>query len=302
MITIVITSYNEPKATLKAVNVFLQQNSKEKFRVIVVDPHQEAIDFLKSHITNKNVEFFLDPGEGKSYALNLLIQENATGDKKDILIFTDGDVYASENALEEIKKAFDNPRIGCVTARPVSIDGRNTKYGYWANFAFEGVHRARSKLSRAGRFFECSGYLFAIRNSVIYDFPLETSEDSIIPYLFWKKGYKIYYAEKVEVYVKNPSNWQDWLAQKIRNIKGHENLTKIAPDMPRTKSLKNEILYGWYFLFIFPKNFRELWWTLQLYPARLYLYFKAFREIKKNKTYRDGWRGESVTESTKTLD
>ena len=75
MIDIIITSYNEPKATLRAVNTFLNQDIKEKFRIIVVDPFPEVEEFLRKHIKSHNFNFFLDPGEGKSYALNLLLQE-----------------------------------------------------------------------------------------------------------------------------------------------------------------------------------------------------------------------------------
>lgn len=299
MIDIIITSYNEPKSTLRAVNAFLKQKIKN-FRITVVDPFPEVEKFLKKNIKSKNFIFFLDPGEGKSYALNLLFQEYSSENKDDIFIMTDGDVYVSDNSVSEILKAFKDKEIGCVTGKPVSIDSRNSKYGLWAQTAFAGIDKTRKRLSREKKFFECSGYLFAIRKSVILDFPLETSEDSIIPFLFWKKGYKIFYAEKAEVYVKNPDNWGDWLAQKVRNIKAHENLNKIAPDMPRTKSFWNEIKEGAFFAIKQPRNFREFIWTLELYFARLYLYMKAFRELR-NKKYADGWR-ETKIESTKTLD
>jgi len=130
---------------------------------------------------------------------------------------------------------------------------------------------------------------------------LETSEDSIIPYLFWKKGYLIDYADKAKVYVKNPSNWKDWLNQKVRNVKAHENLNKIAPEMPRTKSLMNEIKEGAFFAIRQPKNLKEFFWVIQLYFARLYLYIKTFKELKKKEAYKDGWR-ETEIESTKPLD
>ncbi len=300
MIDIIISSYKEPKATLKAVNAFLNQKTKEEIKVTVVDPFPEVEEFLKKYIKDKRFNFFLDPGEGKAYALNLLFQELNSNSSDDLFISTDGDVYASDNAIEEISKAFKDKKIGAVTAKPVSIDSRNTKYGYWSHLLFSGVDKARKRLSKEKRFFECSGYLFAIRKNIILDFPLETSEDSIIPYLFWKKGYKIKYLPSVEVYVKNPANWNDWVLQKIRNIKGHENLNKIAPNMPRTKSFFNEIKYGWYYLFTFPKNLKEFFWTIELFIARLYIYFKAFSELKK-KSYQDGWR-EKETESTKPLD
>lgn len=301
MIHIIITSYKEPKATLRAVQTFLDMKIKEEFKIIVVDPFLETEEFLKKNIKNKNVEFFLDPGEGKSYALNILFQEYGSDNKNDLFILTDGDVHVSRNAVEELLKKFKDPKVGCVTGKPVSIDSRETKYGYWSHFVFAGIDRARRGFSNQGKFFECSGYLFAIRNGVLFDFPLGACEDAIISYLFWKKGYKITYADNVEVYVKNPHTWDDWLNQKIRNVKGHENLNKLAPDMPRTKSFLNEIKKGWFFFFIFPKNFKEVYWTTQLYFARLYLYFKAFSELRKDNVYEDGWR-KKETLTTRTLD
>ncbi|MFH1359015.1 MAG: glycosyltransferase [archaeon] len=300
MIDIIITSYNEPKATLRAVNTFLNQPSDHDFRIIVCDPFHEVKEFLKQNIKDKRVGFFLDPGEGKSYALNLLL-EKLPGNFNDVFIFTDGDVHVSDNTINKIKEEFNDPEIGCVTARPVSVDERNTKYGYWSHLLFEGIHKVRKKFSDNKQFFECSGYLFAIRKSIITDFPLDASEDSIIPYLFWQKGYKIKYLPEVEVYVKNPTTKEDWFNQKVRNIKGHENLTKLFPDMPRTKSFWNEVKHGAFFALAYPKNLKEFGWTMQLYKERLGIYKKAFKDLKEQEVYSDGWR-EVETETTKTLD
>lgn len=299
MIDIIITSYNEPISTVKAVKSFLDQEISEEFRITVVDPFPEVEEHLKKEIEDPRVCFFLDPGEGKSYALNLLMQEYASSNKNDFFVLTDGDVYVSENSVKHIRNAFLDQGIGCVTGRPVSVDPRDTKYGFWSHVVFSGIHKTRKRLSDERNFFECSGYLFAIRKGVIFDFPLETSEDSIIPYLFWEKGYKINYAHGAEVYVKNPGNWKDWLGQKVRNVKAHENLNKIAPEMPRTKSFMNEVKEGGFFALKQPRNLREAGWLSQLYFARLYLYGKAFKELKKKKKYDDGWRGEVETESTR---
>ena len=273
MIDIIIASYNEPKSTLRAVQKFLSQKTSEKIRVTVVDPFPEVEEFLSKHLKDPRFVFYPDPGEGKAYALNLLFQEYASNNSDDIFISTDGDVYVSDNAIEEISKAFKDKQVGCVTSHPIPLDTRKSKYGYWSHMAFDGIHQARKKLSKEKKFFECSGYMFALRKNILFDFPMETSEDSIIPFLFWKKGFKIKYLPNVEVYVKNPENFKDYLTQKIRNIKGHENLNKIAPDMPRTKSLFKEIKHGWYYLFTFPKTMQEIIWTAQLYFVRLYNYF-----------------------------
>lgn len=299
MIDIIITSYNEPKSTINAVKCFLQQKIQEEFRITVVDPFPEVEEALKKSIEDPRVHFFLDLGEGKSAALNILFQEYASPNTDDLFILTDGDVHVSNNALKEIRTAFKDKKIGCVTGKPVSLDARDTKYGYWAHVAFSGIHKVRTELSRKQEFFECSGYLFAVRKGVILDFPLEASEDSIISHLFWKKGFTIKYLDAVEVYVKNPSTWNDWLAQKVRNIKGHENLKNIAPDMIRTKSFWNEIKHGAVHTLKQPRNLKEVFWTAELYVARLYLYMKAFKEIKSKKKYEDGWRGQAETKSTR---
>ena len=306
MINIIITSYGEPNATSRAIACFLNQDIEQEFQITVIDPFPETEKFLnkkyeKEFKTNK-INFFLDPGEGKSYALNIFLEKIYSQNKEDIIILTDGDVYVSQNTVEEICNVFKNQSIGCITGRPVLLNPRRKFWGYASHVAFEGIHKTRLKLSKQNKFFECSGYLFAIRNGVLQGFPLETSEDSIISYLFHKKGYKIKYAPKAEVYVINPQNWKDFKLQKIRNIKAHENLNKIAPDMPRTKSFTNEIKEGAFLALTYPKNIREIFFTPLLFATRLYIYLKAFYDLKfKKKKYEDGWRKEE-TKSTRGLD
>lgn len=300
MIDIIITSYNEPKSTLKAAQTFLEQAPNINYKIIVCDPFIEVGKFLNKNLNDKRVKFFLDPGEGKSHALNLLM-EKFPGTKDDIFIFTDGDVYVSPNTIYSIIEAFKDQKIGCITGNPTSLDNRDTKYGYWSHLLFSGIDKVRNKLSKNENFFECSGYLFAIRKSIISNFPIDVSEDSVIPYLIWKKGYKIKYLPDVKVYVKNHSNIKDWENQKIRNIKGHENLKKFFPEMPRTKSFTNEIKYGFFHALSYPRNIKELFWTLQLFKARMKIYKKSFQDLKNEEVYSDGWR-DLETLSTKTLD
>ncbi len=295
MINIIITSYGESKSTTKAIDSFLNQKINEKFKIAVIDPFPEIEKYLKEKYQDK-IDFFLDPGEGKSYALNIFLEKIYSEDKNEIIIFTDGDVYVSESSVQEIINSFNDKEIGCVTGRPVALDSKNNMFGYWSNLVFEGIHKVRTRLSKQKRFFECSGYLFAIRNGILQGFSIEASEDGIIPYLFWKKGYKIKYIPKAEVYVLNDYNWKTWKKQKIRNVKGHENLNKLAPDMLRTKSFFKEIKEGTLFALYYPRNLKQGYWTILLFCARLYIYLKAFYEINfKKKLYQDGWRAGEKT-------
>ena len=187
MISIVISSFKEPKTIGKCISSIINQKIKEEYELIVSAPDKETLNEVKKYQKkNKNIKINVDPGKGKSYAINLLLPNL----KGDILIFTDGDVFLSNNAINEILKEFDDKKIGCATGRPTPIESRNTQYGFWANFLFNAAHDLRKRLRDQGKFFECSGYLEAFRNGVIKNFPLDTGEDSIIPHLFWEKDTK----------------------------------------------------------------------------------------------------------------
>src|SRR3989344_4494342 len=138
MIYIIITSYKEPKATLRAVKSFLNQGIND-IKVIVVDPFPETEEFLRKNVSDKRFEFILDPGQGKPYALNMIFELFYSENKNDILVFSDGDVFVSKNSLEEIQNAFKDKKIGVITGRPISTNPRNSKYGYWSKVSYDGI-------------------------------------------------------------------------------------------------------------------------------------------------------------------
>jgi len=293
-ITILVTAFKEPTIG-KAIESVLNQKTRRKYDVVVSAPDKETLDIAKKYAKkDKRVRVFKDPGKGKSYALNLIFPKL----KSDIVILTDGDVYVNDSAIEEISKLFKNPEIGCITGRPVPVEDRKTKYGYWANFLFDAAHKLRKSAFDNQDFIECSGYLFAFRKNKINSIPLDVAEDTVIPYFFWEKGYRIGYAEKAEVYVKNVDNWKDWIKQKTRTSKAHETLGKYVDikTTPRVKTFGNEAR-GISQIISYPKNLKEIFWTIQLVLARGHMWAKVFLDTKFRKAhYQDAW--ERV-ESTK---
>lgn len=287
MISIVITSFREPK-TGRAIDSFIKQKIKESYEIVVAAPDKETQDLVKRYSKKyKQVKLFKDPGKGKSFALNLLLPKL----KGRILIFTDGDVFVSENSVNEIIQRFEDSEVGCVTGRPIPLENRKTKYGYYANFLFDSANKLRSKTEEKRQFVECSGYLFAFRRGIINKIPLDVAEDTIIPMLFYLKGFKISYAPEAEVFVKNVDNLHEWLKQKIRTTKAHENISKYVDlkKIPRSKSFLNEV-FGGFYLFTYPKNTKEIIWTLELFMIRLYMWFVVWYHTRvKNKKYADGW-------------
>jgi len=292
MISVVITAFKEPKTIGQAIEALQKQDVKEPFEIIVCAPDKETQDVAKTY---KNVKIFNDPGKGKTLALNLLFKEL----KGDVWVFTDGDVHVSENALSELMKVFRNPKVGCVTGRPVSSNPKTSMVEYWSHLlADAGAHNVRKEKFLNNEFLESSGYLFAFRNNgVIKEIPLDIPEDIMISYIFWKKGFKLGYAENAKVYVKNPDNFKDWLNQRKRTASGHENMADDIPDVPKVKNFTNEAKKGFIWALQYPQNTKEFIWTLGLFAARTYMWLSIYYDRRiRRKFYGDAW---DRVESTK---
>lgn len=282
MISIIINSFKEPNTIGKAIESVLNNKIKEKYELIVAAPDKETADVIKKY----KVKYFKDKGQGKVNALNQVFKIA----KGKILILTDGDVYISKNAINEILKEFKDKKVGCVSGHPVSTNNKNTMLGYFSHLLLDaGAHNIRKLRNKNNQFLECSGYLFAFRNKIIKKLPTDVAEDSIIPYYFWKKGYKIKYAENAIVYVKNPTLLKDFIKQRKRTIGSHAKLRKYASDFPKVKSFTNEIKYGLIWAFKYPKSIKEFIYTLLLFPIRLYTWIIYYIEHLRKKEYMDKW-------------
>jgi heptosyltransferase-2 len=286
-ITILITAFKE-KNLGKTIESVLNQKTEHEYDVLVSAPDEETLKIARLYEKKNKVRIFRDPGKGKSYALNMIFNKIDT----DILILTDGDVTISDNAVGEIIKMFDDPEIGCLTGRPIPVEKKDKKYGYWANFLFEAAHLMRKSEFLSNSFIECSGYLFAFRKKSISKIPVDVAEDAVIPYFFWEKGYRIGYAENAQVFVKNADNLKDWMSQKTRTSRAHETLKSYVDieTTPRVKTFANESK-GIMLILTYPKNLREFIWSLELIFARLYMWLNVFYKIKiKNQTRIDNWK------------
>jgi len=296
MISIVITSFNEPKTIGKAIESFLIQDIKDKFELYVAAPDEETLNIARQFQKknkSKNIKLFKDPGKGKSHALNLILQKL----KGDIFIFTDGDVYVSDNSVNEIIEKFKDKKVGCVSGRVVSQNNRNNLYGYWSHLLCYAAHKLREKRNLKDEFLECSGYLWAFKKGIIKRFPVHIAEDTIVPIFFWLNCYKIKYASNALVFVKFPVNLEDFLKQKIRAAASHGTIFRyVNPNkIPRMKSLKNEILESCH-LFNYPRNIKEFIYTFQLFPIRLYIWLNLYFNQKiRNKYYTDAWKRAEST-------
>ncbi len=292
MISIIVTAWEEPNEVKECLRRLInQRNLKEEYEILAIAPDKETKKEIMNYVEkySKKIKFIHQPREkGKNEMLNLLMEKA----KGDILIFMDGDVFVNDEAISNIARAYKKDfKIGALTGKILPQNSRKNMLGYWAHLLTYVIHRIRKNKLEKEQFIECSGYLYSIRKGIIRKIPLDVAEDSIMPLLIWKKGYKISYVDNAIGYVKYPEKFNKWFPQKVRCAKAHELLDKYGGEKIKMKTFKNEVLYGVLWSFSYHKNIKELSWTFALFIARLYVWINFFMETKiKGKHYGERWK------------
>lgn len=298
MISVIITAYKEPKTVGKAIYAFINSGVKEDYEVIGIAPDEETSQVIKQYSKlNSSVKYLKDPGKGKMFALHIAFKK-ARGD---IFVLTDGDTICDPEAFARVLEPFNDPRVGCVAGRPISANNRANMLGYWSHLLVYAAHKKRFSCAKRGEYFTCSGYLFAFRNNVIDSFPLDVPEDAFIPFKFMEQGYRLAYAPGAKVYVKYPTVFKEWIEQKRRIAKAYQNYKslKASKKLPMMKSFGKEFFEGPIIALSFPRSLSEFYWTILLFPARLYMWALTFWDVYVTKSkHKDGWKR---IESTKLL-
>ncbi|MBK8906302.1 MAG: glycosyltransferase [Anaerolineaceae bacterium] len=277
MISVLITAYREAATVGRAIEAFLPQLPPGS-ELLVVCPDAETTAVVHQYARiHPHIHHIPEPEQrGKPAALNLGLQA-AQGD---VVVFSDGDVVISENALAPLLAPFAEDHVGAVTGRPLSSSPRTTQLGYWSHVLVEGAHQTRLARDAAREFLLCSGYLFAARRSLIPPIPEDAlAEDAVISHRIAEQGYQIRYAADAVVSVKYPTTYADWLRQKVRSAGGYaQEYVRRSPFSMRSASL--EARQGPKLALTFAQSPRELWWTLLLFAARLHLWLLVFWQVR----------------------
>jgi cellulose synthase/poly-beta-1,6-N-acetylglucosamine synthase-like glycosyltransferase len=283
MISIIITSFKEPKTIGRAIQQVLKNKIKEDYELIISAPDKETLDAAAIYAKKyKQIRIIQDKGKGKPAALNLIIPQT----KGDILVLTDGDVYMDEKAIQPMLDKLKNPKIGAVSGHPVSIDSRKNKFGYWSHLLAEMVHIWRKK----AKFISCSGYLYAVKKKYLERLPENIlSDDAYNSHIIKNKGVSIDYSPESLVYIKYPNTFSDWMKQKKRSAGGYNQIKYFFNEKNIDRSLTKESL-GIIDVLKYPQNLKEIIWTIELIFARVYLWVYIFIDINfRKKSFEKIW-------------
>jgi cellulose synthase/poly-beta-1,6-N-acetylglucosamine synthase-like glycosyltransferase len=288
-LSIIITAWKEQDSIGKCIYTLVQDLDID-FELLLGCPDIETYTAAKQvmdyvHMSDK-LKWVQDPGKGKPYALNLLMDQ-AQGE---IWLFGDGDTYFGEEVVAKLLKHLEDPQVQAVTGRPISQDDRGTMMEYYGHLLTDAAdHKRRIDLGGAGGrssvfvkkrpFFPVSGYLFAMRATALRPPADCLVEDAYFSYSIHNAGGKINYEPEAQVFVKFPKTLSDYFKQKKRSVGGYVQLWKYGIVKPETntRSFGRELEYFW-FPIRYAQNARELIWSLLLYPIRAWLWLRIFWE------------------------
>lgn len=305
MISIIITSWKEPKTIGKCIKCIADSKYSgisQDFEIIQVSPDQETLEAgtkVAKELNLSSTQYIqlTDPCKGKPFALKMAKEKI----KGDLVIWTDGDTFFGKGAIRELLRAFDNPKIGGVSGRPRSMDRKDNIFGYWGHLLSDAAdHRRINTLEKNRKgyymsnktFFPMSGYIMATRKTT-FDIPSNVlSDDAYISYQLRNEGYEIGYARDAECFVKFPTTLKDYYKQKVRSLGGYTQLKRMGI-FKKDKQSRNffiELGYAFY-VFKYAKTLNEYWWSLLLFPVRLWTWVRILweRGILKKDMPQNGW-------------
>jgi poly-beta-1,6-N-acetyl-D-glucosamine synthase len=297
MISLIVTAWKEPGTIAKAVSNLLSQvreiNDTCEFLLVCPDRETyEAASRVVSEYQKIDFIFIKDPQKGKPYALNMAFRK-ARGS---VWVLSDGDVWIGEGALKELVRVFDDPSVGGATGRPLCRNSRDTIWGYWGHMFMDAAHEKRMQTLRNGGFYAMSGYLLAMRARKL-TIPAGVLDDVYISCLLKEKGKNIVYVPTAYVHVSQPSNWNDWVSQKVRSMAGYQDIRKIFPQIEAFRTFSGDVAFAMFPL-RYARSSKELFWSVLQYPMRLYIWISIYAQLLRGRTAADLWIGKRI-ESTK---
>ncbi len=247
-VSVMIVAHNEECVIRsKLENVICNDYPKEKIEYIVAsdfstDKTNEIVEqFICEHPELKVILSCSREHNGKTNAQNEA-QKVTNGE---ILVMTDANSMFENNAITELVATFTSEDIAYVTGRLSYVNAytnstASSEAGYW-----EGDLALRQIESNIKTITAGNGAIYAVRNSLYYDFPPITSHDSMMPIYYARKYMRALYNPDAVAYEKAGEVDEDEFKRKVRMARGiiHTPILSIQ--------CANVFKYGWFSYFYF---------------------------------------------------
>lgn len=228
-ITLFITAFNEEKIIhSKMKNCLALEYPKDKLEIVwcTDGSNDHTVEMLKGYPSVRVLHE--DIRAGKTAAMNRGMRFISS----DIVIFTDANTMVNTQAIKEIVRRFEDPKVGCVAGeKRIMKKEKDT-----AASGGEGIYwRYESKLKELDdRLYStvgAAGELFSVRRKLFFEMPNDTLlDDFILSMRIAMKGYKIAYTPTAFAEESGSLNMREEEKRKVRIAAGGlQSIWRLRP-------------------------------------------------------------------------
>ena len=216
-VSIIICVYNEEKSIVRKIENCLALNyPQEKLEIIVVSDGSTdgTNEILKAYHHPLVRSIFMQQRIGKSACQNRAAQEA----RNEILFFTDATTMHPPEALRILLRSFADPKVGCVTGRPVfRQDATMTCNGLSNRERYELF--LRRKLNEVQTLFGAQDCMYAIPKKIFIPTRPDLDSGFVGPLQLLEKGYRTVYVFDALAYIeRRPPSLEDEFARRSRIV------------------------------------------------------------------------------------
>jgi len=278
--SILIPAHNEEKVIAATIESMLKlEYPKDKLQIIVInDGSQDATkNIIKQYAAkDKRVKLFDIPkgegGKGKSRTLNLGIKKA----KGDVIAIYDADNTPDKDSLRYlVAQLISHKELGAVIGKFRTVNKNATLLTRFINIETLSFQ----SMLQAGRWQMHGISTLPGTNYVMWNHLIKKldgwdeealTEDSELSIRIYEEGYKIKYIPYAITYEQEPQQWQVWIKQRMRWVRGNNYvIKKFWKEIPRFKSrrLAFDLLYtlSLYYIFFVAVVFSDLLFIISLF-------------------------------------
>ncbi len=212
--TICMCAYNEENVIeSKARNLLALKAREPGLEVLVyVDAASDATaQKLQAYASDIDVHLASER-RGKTHGMNLL----AARARGSILVFTDANVLLDMDCIENLRRAFSDPEIGCVCGNLIYTNGDSSITASTGSLYWRLEERIKLLEQRTGSVMGADGSLFAIRSTLHRSPPDHIIDDIYVSFMVLIQGYRVVQSTDVRAYEKSASNSSEEFHRKSR--------------------------------------------------------------------------------------
>lgn len=149
---------------------------------------------------------------GKTHGMNLLASR-ATGD---VILFTDANVMLDMDCLDNLRRTFEDPEIGCVCGNLIYTNGKDSVTASTGSLYWRLEESVKRLEQETGSVMGADGSLFAIRRSLHRAPPDHIIDDMFVSFWVLIQGFRIVQSKDARAYEESASSSSDEFNRKSR--------------------------------------------------------------------------------------